>query len=157
MTDSPRVAVIILNFNGTRDTLAAVNSVLCDPYPNKLVFVVDNASEPAVLSFLEKNIPDTVNLVKNSENFGFAAGNNIGIKKALEEEAQFILILNNDTECEAGFLNLLVQSALRDPSIGIVSPLICFYDQKERAAYAGGTIRPISGTGVAKEAEAHAV
>lgn len=154
MTDFPRVAVIILNFNGTCDTLAAVNSVLRDPYPKKLILVVDNASDAKELEYLENSLPGSVTLIKNTENLGFAAGNNTGMKRALSENAEFMLVLNNDTECEPGFLQLLVDSARKDTSIGIVSPLICFFDQKERAAYAGGTIRPIAGTGIAKLAQA---
>lgn len=157
MTEFPRVAVIILNFNGTHDTLAAVGSVLRDPYPEKFILVVDNGSEPDELETLEKNLSDSVVLIKNSNNQGFAAGNNTGIKRALEEDAQFLVILNNDTECEPGFLQLLVTSAQKDSSIGIVSPLICFYDRKDEAAYAGGTINPIAGTGIARQAKADSV
>ena len=65
----------------------------------------------------------------NKENLGFAGANNQGIKMALANNADYLLLLNNDTTVEPDFLTKLVEEAANDESAGIVGPLIYFYDK----------------------------
>ncbi|MTK63434.1 MAG: glycosyltransferase family 2 protein [Methanobacterium sp.] len=71
-------------------------------------------------------------ILKNNENYGFAEGNNIAIKIALRSNPDYIMLLNNDTVVEHDFLNKLVDVAEKDEKIGVVGPVIYYYDHEGR-------------------------
>ena len=71
-------------------------------------------------------------ILKNNENYGFAEGNNIAIKIALRSNPDYIMLLNNDTVVEHDFLNKLVDVAEKDEKIGVVGPVIYYYDYEGR-------------------------
>jgi len=77
-----------------------------------------------------------VKFVLNSENEGYAGGNNRGMEKA---DGDYFLLLNNDTEVDPDFLGPLVEMAEKDPRVGVLSPKILYYDVPERVQYAGFT------------------
>lgn len=88
-------AVVILNHNGSRDTLACLKSIyLAKDYPH--VIVVDNASTDDSISRLRAAYP-ALDLITSPTNLGFAGGNNLGLKKAMRLGAKVIYLLNNDT------------------------------------------------------------
>lgn len=122
-----QVAVIILNWNGGEDTFECLTSLNRETDANKKIYLVDNASIDNSAFEIKKTFPDT-NLIKNSENLGFAAGNNIGIRAALSDGSDYILLLNNDTVVKPNFLSELIRTAESDEKIGIVGPKIYFYD-----------------------------
>jgi GT2 family glycosyltransferase/ubiquinone/menaquinone biosynthesis C-methylase UbiE/glycosyltransferase involved in cell wall biosynthesis len=119
----PRVSVIILTFNNLDLTRACLDSVLLrSDYPNLEVIVVDNGSSdntPAYLKDLACRHPE-VRVVINSENLGFAAGNNTGLSIATGD---YLVILNNDTVVTQGWVMTLVRHFQNDPSVGIVGPV----------------------------------
>jgi len=91
----PKIFIIILNFNG-QDVLAqCLSSVYQSDYLNFEVVVVDNNSSDGSLEQAMKSF-SRVHFIKNSENFGFSKGNNVGIRWALEKFADYVLVLNND-------------------------------------------------------------
>ena len=106
--------IIILNYNGWKDTIECLNSLSCIQEDCKIV-LIDNKSTDDSIDKLEKWIQNQKELssnlifIKSSENNGYAAGNNIGIKYVeSQEDAQFIWILNNDTLIqEDTFKNLI--------------------------------------------------
>lgn len=71
-------------------------------------------------------------ILKNNENYGFAEGNNIAIKIALRSNPDYIMLLNNDTVVEHDFLNKLVDVAEKDEKIGVIGPVIYYYDHEGR-------------------------
>ena len=72
-------------------------------------------------------------LIKNDKNYGFAEGNNIGMRYALKVlDPGYILLLNNDTIVDKKFLSELVSVALTDNNIGFVGPKIYYYDFQGR-------------------------
>jgi GT2 family glycosyltransferase len=71
-------------------------------------------------------------ILKNNENYGFAEGNNIAIKIALRSNPDYIMLLNNDTVVEHDFLNKLVDVAEEDDTVGVVGPVIYYYDYEGR-------------------------
>jgi len=80
-------------------------------------------------------------LIKNDNNIGFSAGNNIGIKFSLKNlKSEYVLLLNNDTVVQENFLDELVDFAEKEPEIGIVGPGVYFYDKPEELAYIGHNI-----------------
>src|SRR3990170_2313546 len=110
MANSPRVFIIILNWNGYADTAECVRSLYRITYPSFVIVVVDNGSIDGSVARLKDEFRDVV-CMENKENLGFAGGNNEGIRYALEHGADYVLLLNNDTVVEAGFLDVLVRAA----------------------------------------------
>ena len=129
---NPKVAIIIVNWNGWRDTKECLESLQSVAYPNFSVYVVDNGSTDESYERLIDCQPPTTNhqLIRSETNRGFAGGNNIGIKKALADGAEYILLLNNDTLTQqpttTDFLTELVKAAGSDSRIGIIGPKIYF-------------------------------
>lgn len=135
----PQVSIIILNWNGKNDTVECLNSLKKIDYPNYEITIVDNGSTDGSQKEIRRKFPH-VRLIENSENLGFAEGNNIGIKHALEESTDYILLLNNDTVVDKRFLNELIDVAQKDERIGIVGPKIYFHEEPNKIWFAGGMI-----------------
>ncbi|MEN6552618.1 MAG: glycosyltransferase family 2 protein [Methanobacterium sp.] len=169
----PRVTIIIINFNGWKDTIECLESVYKVHYPYFSVVLVDNNSNDESLSkireyckgelkvasqyfdynpenkpiFLQefdndekdinfknlnKNDSNHLILIKNKENYGFAEGNNVGIRFSLNNlDPEYILLLNNDTVVGKNFLDEMVKTGENEREIGILGPKIYFYDKPD--------------------------
>lgn len=138
MKKSPKVFIIVLNYNGKEFLRKCLSSIFKIDYSNFEVVLVDNNSSDG--SFEEaKNNFSKANFIKNEENVGFAAGVNVGIRFSLERMANYVLILNNDVEVEKDFLSKLVSVAEEDQKIGIASPVVLDAVSK-KVWFAGGKI-----------------
>jgi GT2 family glycosyltransferase len=137
----PRVAILVLCYNGIADTLACLASLQQIDYPREryAVVVLDNASQDGTPDRVRAAFPETI-VIENGANLGFAAGNNVGLRYALAQGYDYTLLLNNDTEVAPDFLSELVAEAEADPTIGAVGPLIYYHAAPERIWSAGGTI-----------------
>ena len=135
----PKVAIIILNWNGKDDTLECLASVYQLDYPNFEVIVVDNGSTDGSPEAIRGLFPG-VTLIENGTNLGYAGGNNVGMRYALEKEADYIWLLNNDTTVEPDSLSKLVAHAEDHLEVGMLSPVIYYYDAPEEVWFAGGRI-----------------
>lgn len=135
----PQVMVLILNWNGLDDTLACLASLRQIDCPDCRVLVVDNGSDDGSPTIIRERFP-AVRVVENGENLGFTGGNNVGLRYALESDADFVLLLNNDTEVAPDVLSRLVAAARADPSVGIVGPTVYYHERPERIWSAGGAI-----------------
>lgn len=120
---TPEAIIIILNWNGLKDTLECLRSLEALSYPNFSVIVVDNASTEDPTEILTSEFPN-VNVLRLSKNLGYAGGNNAGIKWGLEKAADFFWLLNNDTTVPADTLSILVKKANSDQRLGLLSPVI---------------------------------
>jgi len=147
---TPHVSIVILNWNGLKDTIECLESLQKVTYPNYEVTVVDNASEGNDVKVLREKFAGYVHVIENDKNYGFAKGNNIGIRHALQESPGYVLLLNNDTAVDPGFLDELVTAAEADKRIGIVCPVVYWYHQPDQLWFSGkrkvhlfrGTITP---------------
>ena len=143
----PLVFIILVNYNGEADTIECVQSLKRIEYDNYRIVLVDNGSEKPISAegktFLEKNC----HVICHDRNSGFAGGNNIGIRYALKEGAELILLLNNDTTVEPDFLNVLVEQYEKDKETGALGGRINFYSDKEMIWYGGGHFDPEDGWG----------
>lgn len=136
--DRPRVFIIVLNWNGADDTLACLDSLAALTYPNFNVIVVDNGSADDSLGKLRAySAPYSLVLLETGANLGFSGGNNVGIKRALEHGADYVLLLNNDTVVDPGLLDAFVAAAKRFPDAGVFSAKIYFHAEPNRIWYAG--------------------
>ena len=126
---NPRVAIIILNWNGKEDTIECLESLKHITYPNYEILLVDNGSADGSVECFRKRYPG-MEIIENGENLGFAEGNNVGIRRAMAEGADYVLLLNNDTVVDPEFLGELVKVAEGDARIGIVGPKIYYYNSK---------------------------
>jgi len=122
------VVISLLNFNGKKNTLDCLESLVNIRKDNLRVsiVIVDNASKEEfdLKSRVFKNMSPVV--IRNNKNLGFSGGHNVSIKYSLENEADYVLILNNDTYVDKDFLTELLKTADKDKSIGILVPKIYF-------------------------------
>lgn len=126
----PKVVIVILNWNGKEDTLACLESVFAIDYPNFQVVVVDNGSSDDSVPAIRQAFPQAC-LIETGKNLGYAGGNNVGIRYALEHEAEYVFILNNDTKVAKDVLTHLVAEAEKDPQAAALGPVICYMDRPE--------------------------
>lgn len=142
-TPQPLVSIILLNWNQPHFTLACLKSLNDLTYPNFEVVVVDNGSSDDSIDQMEAvraGLSYDVTIIANGKNSGFAEGNNIGIRQALQNGADYVMLLNNDTEVDPGYLEPLVELAESDPKIGITGPKIFYFDEPSLIWSAGGLI-----------------
>ena len=121
-----QVSIVILNWNGIKDTLECLSSIrkLRSTNYKLQVIVVDNGSTDNSRTLLRKE--KKITLLENKKNLGYAGGNNVGIRYAVENGADFILLLNNDTTVSESFLNKFLDAAESHKEGGVFSPKIYF-------------------------------
>ena len=127
---NPKVAVVILNHNGWRDTAQCLKSFAKQTYKNYQIILIDNGSSDESVVELEKNINKKTLFIKESINHGFAGGVNIGIKYAIKNKFDMVALLNNDTWTDKKWLDNLVTILLKKPEAGIITGLLLDYDGK---------------------------
>jgi len=125
----PSVGIVVLTWNGRDLTLGCLRSLLQCTYPSFRVYVVDNASEDGTLKAVEaeRSGDPRVVAIQNGANLGFAGGNNVGMRRAVADGMDYVLLLNNDTEVEADFLEPLVATMEADLTVGVTTSMIYFH------------------------------
>ncbi|MBE0568267.1 MAG: glycosyltransferase family 2 protein [Deltaproteobacteria bacterium] len=141
---NPLTFVILLTWNRWEDTEACLRSLLPVVDGNIRVLVVDNGSTDGTPENIRRRFPRFA-VHENGINLGFPAGNNAGIRLALAEGADYVILLNNDTVVDSGFAEELVAAARRNPSAGMVNSLIFFHDRPGVVWFAGGGISTWTG------------
>lgn len=142
-----KVFIIVLNWNGKKDTIECLNSLKKIDYAGSYkIVVVDNDSTDGSIPEIKKLFPE-IDVIKNKTNMGFAGGNNIGIDHAISRGAEYILLLNNDTIADRSFLTELIKIAESDKSIGLLGPKIYFHSEPKRIWSAGGKINWMKNSG----------
>jgi GT2 family glycosyltransferase len=121
----PSVTFVILNWNQANLTLDCLKSVFALDYPNFKVIIIDNGSKDNSPDVIRQCFP-LVKVIETGKNLGYSAGNNLGIKAALEDRADYIMLLNNDTEVERSMLSHLVEISETYPDVGIIGPTIYY-------------------------------
>ena len=156
MAKLPNVYILILSFNRRDDTLATLESIeRLNVAGFKLTtLVVDNASKDDSVKALRnfKMSNGRFLLIANKTNLGFSEGNNVGLRRALGQGADFVMVLNDDTIVEANLICDLLAVFKKYPKAGILAPKIYFakgYEYRSRYKkedlgkaiwYAGGDI-----------------
>lgn len=146
MNSESKIAVVLLNWNNTEDTLACIGSLRNLTYKSFQIVIVDNGSKPSEYTALKAGRTDEV-ILRQQRNLGFAGGCNVGIRWALQKGFEYVWLLNNDTEVGPESLGELVQSIESDPNIGIAGGVLYYWSDPQRIQIAGGLIDPVTGKG----------
>lgn len=124
----PKVVIVVLNWNGKDDTLTCLESVSQIDYPNFQVVVVDNGSNDDSVPAIRQAFPE-VHLIETGKNLGYAGGNNVGMRYALERGADYVFVLNNDTTVAPDVLRHLMAEAEKHPEVAALGPVIYYMDR----------------------------
>jgi len=158
-----RVAIVLVNWNGWRDTLECLESLLSLRYPDFRIVVCDNGSQDDSLCRIrmwtqaqgirvseygrseaeDGGLPDgavnLITLIRNGSNLGFAGGNNVGLRYGLAAGCfDCFWLLNNDTVVEPDALARLMDRMGEDRSIGICGSTVLHYHERDRIQALGG-------------------
>ena len=132
-----QLSVVILNWNSTAATIRRVEQVSRWRRLTPTVWVVDNASTDDSAEEISLRCP-SARLLRSAVNLGFAGGNNLAIKAALETGSHLILLLNNDAEIDEAGVTSLLQLMESAPTLGMIGPNINEFDGRRSAIYSGG-------------------
>ncbi|WP_259069812.1 glycosyltransferase family 2 protein [Mucilaginibacter sp. X4EP1] len=133
MSYIPKVAVVILNWNGKKYLQRFLPSVLSSVWPNLEIIVGDNASTDGSVEFIRQEYP-SVSIIQNDANYGFTGGYN----KVLEHvDADYYILLNSDVEVAPGWIAPVINLMESDPLIAVAAPKIKAFDQKDHFEHAG--------------------
>lgn len=140
---NPKVSIIILHFNNISCLLECISSLNKINYPNFDIFVVHNGPKcnalPEAIAQLSQHISE---IIDTGDNIGFSGGNNVGIRQALNKGADYIFLLNDDTEVSKDFLSLLVEIAEMREYAAMFGPRIFFFDHLDRIWFDGAKFDP---------------
>ncbi|ADV84540.1 glycosyltransferase family 2 protein [Terriglobus saanensis] len=147
MNNAGLVCCVVVNWNGWSDTVACLESLATQTYSPLQVIVVDNGSEDESVAKICASIRRlrlNAHVLEAGKNLGFAAGTNVGLRKAMETEPEFFWLLNNDTVCPPDTLEKLVRKCA--PGVGVVGSVLYFqHDPVRVQAWGGGRVNTLSG------------
>ena len=131
-----KIGLVTITYNSADILQLFLDCVWEQTHNNLVLYVIDNASQDTTLSILEKENDSRLHIISNSTNFGVAKANNQGIKRAIADDCDQVLIINNDVEFEATLIEKLLQ--LQDKkSCSLVTPKMMYYDNPNHIWYAG--------------------
>jgi len=130
---SSKVTIIIVNYNGKRDTIELLDSLKKIDYKNYEIFLVDNNSRDGSQNILKKYAQDKKNitLYLSKINLGLAGASNKGVEHAIKNKSRYVLFMNNDMYVKKDFLIKLVDEIKKDKNIAITGPSILYSEEKE--------------------------
>ncbi len=138
----PTVGIVISNYNGWQDTVQCLQSLQKQTFTDFEIILLDDASPNDSVAQLGAHLPANTVFLPQSQNLGFAAANNVGIRRALADGCDWVLLLNNDTVAAPDFL----QNLLANTPAGAVScPKMLFMDPPDEIWFAGGALDRATG------------
>lgn len=138
----PNVGIVISNYNGWQDTVQCLESLQKQTYRDFEIILLDDASTNDSVQRLQKHLTENTVFLPQEANVGFAAANNVGMRRALADGCDWVLLLNNDTVAAPDFLETL----LRETPAGAVScPKMLFLDPPDEIWFAGGELDRATG------------
>lgn len=140
-----KLAVILVNYNGKQYNGACIESLLKQRGGCEIkIVIVDNASQDDSMQIIQERFggDSRIETIFLDDNYGFSYANNIGIRRAGEWGADYVLLLNNDTEVRENLLSELLACADRHPN-SMIAPKIYYSDHRNVIWSAGGAVSPI--------------
>jgi GT2 family glycosyltransferase len=141
MSTLPLVYAITLNWNQREETIGCLQSLHQISYANLRLLLVDNASTDETVTAVAQHF-STIEVIVNECNLGFGGGFNVGLRLALAQGAEYILIINNDARLAPDALNQML--ALAQPDVGMIAPKIYYASQPQRIWSLGGQRHPLT-------------
>lgn len=128
-----KIGIVILCYGKKNLTLACLDSLkeIRKKFISPQIILVDNKSPDDTVSVVIKRHPD-VKIIENKANLGWSGGNNVGAKYALQNGAEYVLFLNNDTLVPADTIDVLIKKMRADKKIGLASPKIYLFPKKNK-------------------------
>lgn len=150
MNNFPKVYIIIVNYNGWKDTIECLESIKKNSYKNYHIVVCDNSSRDESIKKIKQwmniNINIPIKLICSKINGGFSYGNNLGIKWGIDrKDADYFWLLNNDTTIEKNTIFELVNYMEKNINIGIGGSCLKFYYDRKKIQGYGGRYNKFSG------------
>lgn len=143
----PRVIVLILSYNGKYLLQEAIDSYLENDYPNFGVVIIDNGSQDGTLEFVREKFPK-VKVIRAEKNLGYAGGFNLGLDFAFNKNnADYVLISNNDIKADKSMISELVKIAVTDEKIGFVTGKVYYYEKPDILQTVGKKEDPVRWNG----------
>jgi GT2 family glycosyltransferase len=133
LSASPKIAVVILNWNGRKFLEQFLPSVLQSTFRGYELIIADNASTDDSIPFLEKQYP-AIRIIRMKENYGFTKGYNEALKQVA---ADYYVLLNSDVEVTPGWLEPMVTLLESNPDIAACQPKLLSFHNKKQFEYAG--------------------
>jgi len=131
-----KIGLVTITYNSADVLQPFLDCVWQQSHNNLVLYIIDNDSEDDTHLILEKENDVRLQIINNSSNFGVAKANNIAIKRAIADDCDQVLIINNDVEFEATLIEKLLQ--LQDErSCSLVTPKMMYYDNPNHIWYAG--------------------
>lgn len=130
---------MVVNWNGRDFIEPCLRTLLGSSYGNLSVMMIDNSSTDGSAEMVENEFP-AVDVVRNSENLGYAAAANEGLRRAIAGGARYVVLLNNDVEIDSGAIEALVRAAEADRTCAFAGPLIYYADKPDVIWSAGGRV-----------------
>ena len=144
MVKNSKIAIIIVNWKQYQLTKLCLYSLQKIKYDNYQIILIDNESNPKELKKI-KNQFDKIITFPNQKNLGFTGANNIGIKYAIKNDFEYVMLINNDTEVEKNFINPLIELLEKNQNFGAAQPLILNYYNRNKVWSAGGFLNKFFG------------
>ena len=139
----PQVYVLTLNWNGKRWLGECLDAILSMAYPSFQTVVIDNGSTDGSAEYVRVNYP-TVHLLENGANLGYARGFNVGLRYSFEQrDADYCLVMNNDTKIDKKALSALVQVAESHDRVAFVTGKVYCYDRPNVLQTVGKVDQPV--------------
>jgi GT2 family glycosyltransferase len=164
MNSLPKTGIITLNWRHCQDTIECIESLLKQDYPDFHIFILENGSGDGSAEALEEwgkarlgndflsvttkeaekkeglSLNKRIVLIKSDENLGFAGGNNLLIRMAIQIGARFFWLINNDTVQDKNALTALVKAAQSDEKAGMVCSKVFYYNKPDMIESVGSTL-----------------
>jgi GT2 family glycosyltransferase len=135
----PPLYIVILNNDRQDDTDACLTSLLESDYKDFRIVLLNHSLEADSSLMFQRKYPQ-IHVVSLAENLGYAGNNNIGINAALDQGAEWIFVLNNDTVLDRSCLSSLMNVGNNSPTVGILGPMVYHFNEPGVIQSAGGLL-----------------
>jgi hypothetical protein len=135
---TPKIAIVVVNYNGKNDTLECLDSIRSINYENFEVVLVDNGSSDGSVAAITAHDP-SITLIETGRNLGFAGANNVGIRMGIQQGAEYVFLLNNDTTVDPNVLQALLDASQAIGDKGILGAKIFYHAAPNLIWYAGAS------------------